>query len=1269
MSIKQNQGFLLQSPVPTVLRDAVDTIVDLKNINDNYYPDNYIVLCNEDNTVYLYTKSNSIDATTGKCRKLVHPETPFDAFPIESNTSAVYSDGLYKWFKGYGDWDLGKTYTYKTSNNTRAPLVKRYDHKNVTSPTQESLFVTYDSTYTPYLSKTIHYDCTGTRNQDYYAVFCAPHSSAGAIKFDFTTKTLSGSSTDPDWGDSTPITCMFDTNHDRVSFAFLPKGFDIIASSVVGNEYTIAMKIPASYVGHLYFRTSGYFNDTKSTNGLTFMGASVLNNSVTWSFIYYNTLVDNLTTYDIVTYEQLQEILSFGTGSSILNYSLINSEHINIIEENTGSNSKTFNWAMDKAIYCSLWDKFTFLDTSKQPTLVAGNNITITNGNVISASVEVEGSVEMAPSTADVLKEKTLYFIPNNNVYDGYVRHISNITTTQIEHTAHIAGSGAPYYREVQKLGTYIYAVGEVQDGGTINRYAELLRSSDYGATWESTLVPVNRGIVGFHILNNLLIVTGVGSDNNSHLYTSSDYGDTWGEKQMPSNSSIHPIEYYNGNYYCIINGNVICKSPDLVTWESSTLPANKSSWGMAVFKGLLIAMSSGNYCCWTEDGVTWHTETFEVQGGGFGLWGFVTDGNIIICKSHYCWLTSYDGKHWTAHNPNKPAPGTTEPFLSAVLHDGKKWIVKKAFIQDAQEPSYVEKWFVGIDFDNLEEVFSFPPRSAVNYNQLISVGNKILAIDSDSVSDVDFNTSKIFEVNITYFEKVIDGASLKNHIDNKVMHLNTITIPTGNNGTSKCFKIMSIDDCSNFSNFTLLSNYVNDIGMVSNMSIDMLGIYDDSYGHKVFEHHVLGTPQVYCNKRTHMEEEQEILDGVDVYLYTTFFQNSNIVVTLLQGQNFLTDDITFGNLGTEEFSNLQNVVSKKMDILPIDSVKGLQDKLNTLAAPRYSIVTQLPKTVDAVANHTYYVKKDGIMCGYLKKNASWVEGEPQDHIVPQYGGEWQSIVYGKGVYVAIRNSEAIGYSYDGIAWYRAHILPGSSFYTIAYGNGMFVTCSISGDVAYSYDGINWFYSDSNAGGDPIDTPQIVKFFNDRFFIVSGAVLDKVAYSLDGITWTQVTLPSARRWADAAFGNGTYVVIYHGGDLAYSSDLANWTEIQLPSTNVDWIHVDFVPWLGKFIATAKAANFIAISSDGITWEQVSLPITTNLDWSKVVYNDYKIIMKANQSTKGLMSENGTSWTEFNVPSAMEYRDLAYGKGKFVIMGGTTVLQPVYLEEYVCISNS
>ena len=612
MSIKQNQGFLLQSPVPTVLRDAVDTIVDLKNINDNYYPDNYIVLCNEDNTVYLYTKSNSIDAITGKCRKLVKPETPFVAFPIENNTSAVYSDGLYKWFKGYGDWDLGKTYTYKTPNGTRASLVKRYDHKNVTSPTQESLFVTYEATYTPYLSKTIHYDCTGTRDTEYYAVFCAPHSSAGAIKFDFTTKTLSGSSTDPDWSAGNSITCMFDTNHDRVSFASLPKGFDIIASSVVGNDYTIAMKIPASYVGHLYFRTTGYFNDTNSTNGLTFMGASVLNGSVTWSFTYYNSLVDNLTTYDIVTYEQLREVPGFGTGSSILNYSLISSEHINIIEENTGSNSKTFNWAMDKAIYCSLWDKFTYLDTSKQSTLIAGNNITITNGNVISA--EGGGSVEMASSTADVLKEKTLYFIPNNNAYDGYVKHKSNIT------------------------------------------------------------------------------------------------------------------------------------------------------------------------------------------------------------------------------------------------------------------------------------------------------------------------------------KKVIDGASLKNHIDNKGIHLNTITIPTGNNGTAKCFKIMSIDDCSNFSNFTLLSNHVRDDVKVSNMSIDMIGIYDDSYGHKVFEHHVLGTSQVYCNKRTHMEEEQEILDGVDVYLYTTFFQNSNIVVTLLQGQNLLTDDITFGNLGTEEWANLQNVVIKKMDILPIDSVKGLQDKLNTLKQRAYTL-------------------------------------------------------------------------------------------------------------------------------------------------------------------------------------------------------------------------------------------------------------------------------------------------------------------------------------------
>ena len=210
----------------------------------------------------------------------------------------------------------------------------------------------------------------------------------------------------------------------------------------------------------------------------------------------------------------------------------------------------------------------------------------------------------------------------------------------------------------------------------------------------------------------------------------------------------------------------------------------------------------------------------------------------------------------------------------------------------------------------------------------------------------------------ITYFEKVIEGASLKNHIDNKVMHLNTITIPTGNNGTSKCFKIMSIDDCSNFSNFTLLSNYVNDIGMVSNMSIDMLGIYDDSYGHKVFEHHVLGTSQVYCNKRTHMEEEQEILDGVDVYLYTTFFQNSNIVVTLLQGQNLLTDDITFGNLGTEEWGNLQNVVSKKRDILQIDSVEGLQDKLNEYQKITDNTLETNSKTVPGAINEVLGLKQ-----------------------------------------------------------------------------------------------------------------------------------------------------------------------------------------------------------------------------------------------------------------------------------------------------------------------
>ena len=935
MSIKQNQGFLLQSPVPTVLRDAVDTIVDLKNINDNYYPNNYIVLCNEDNTVYLYTKSNSIDATTGKCRKLVPPETPFDAFPNESNTSAVYSDGLYKWFKGYGDWDLGKTYTYKTPNDTRAPLVKRYDHKNVTSPTQESLFVTYEATYTPYLSKTIHYDCTGTRNQDYYAVFCAPHSSAGAIKFDFTTKTLSGSSTDPDWSAGNSITCMFDTNHDRVSFASLPKGFDIIASSVVGDEYTIAMKIPASYVGHLYFRTSGYFNDTNSTNALTFMRASVLNDSVTWSFTYYKNLVDNLTTYDIVTYEQLQKIPSFGTGSSILNYSLINSEHINIIEENTGSNSKTFNWAMDKAIYCSLLDKFTFLDTSKQPTLVAGNNITITNGNVISASVEVEGSVEMASSTADVLKEKTLYFIKNGNVYDGYKlgEYETSISNVYEETTDIGVGTDESASSEIKCLDGVLFGYKK-----PYNTRPKLMKSYDLGATWEEIQVGLITKGIRFYILNGQIVVLGITADDTKKLYVSTDLGITWTEKTPPPSSFFeNPAVYYKGKYYTISNGNVLDSSSDLVTWESVTTEFTPNNWGLYTFKDLIIAISSSGYGYWSEDGETWTRFTFTNFSGGYSSYPSVSDGNIIIIKCPYAWLKSYDGKTWIETSAGSGGFN----YLESAAYNGSVWLVRMA--NSGQVES---RTLIGSNFDNLSIIENnFPYHNTAS---LIPIENSFIAAYSRT------NNTYVYKIDLSKSPmKVVNGFDYdryytKSEIDEK--------IPTQE-------QIVGWNDHVQDGDIHVTTEEKELWNLVS----------DDSYHNIVpINFNTLRkmnvTPGVvyYYDYTT---KKDRIYKFKNLWIPTT----NAVILKLLDSNNNVLQSITSGLNSNEEISVVSNQDSQKISIETdyTNFAVTVTEYTNYKYLPRYMSVEgsyQLFTPAEGTTSIAYTFRKDGY---YLIKNTS----------------------------------------------------------------------------------------------------------------------------------------------------------------------------------------------------------------------------------------------------------------------------------------------------------
>jgi len=207
------------------------------------------------------------------------------------------------------------------------------------------------------------------------------------------------------------------------------------------------------------------------------------------------------------------------------------------------------------------------------------------------------------------------------------------------------------------------------------------------------------------------------------------------------------------------------------------------------------------------------------------------------------------------------------------------------------------------------------------------------------------------------------------------------------------------------------------------------------------------------------------------------------------------------------------------------------------------------------------------------------------------------AIAFGNDTFVAVslrRNKVAT--SPDGVNWELVEtneLLYG--FQKIAFGNGKFVAGYRH--IAASPDGINW--TDRNrlfGAGDPaMDALKggyvnAIAYGNGKFVTGNGAVSgisdSTIAYSLDGLTWTNVTTtafddidysgkPDKNSIEFIAYGNGKFVA---GSFLkmGYSTDGITWKPLDIYGFGAIAYGGD------KFIA-GQGDGTIAYSPDGVTW--------------------------------------------------------------------------------------
>ena len=218
-----------------------------------------------------------------------------------------------------------------------------------------------------------------------------------------------------------------------------------------------------------------------------------------------------------------------------------------------------------------------------------------------------------------------------------------------------------------------------------------------------------------------------------------------------------------------------------------------------------------------------------------------------------------------------------------------------------------------------------------------------------------------------------------------------------------------------------------------------------------------------------------------------------------------------------------------------------------------------------------------------------------------------------------------------------------SDIRAIAYGNNRFVIGGWDDKMAYSVDGASWTVVENSAfSGGYIEG---IAYGNNRFVAVgfinmrSSPVLlirpGKIAYSDDGESWTAVsnsTFDTERNEINAiAYGNNRFVAVGDSGKMAYSDDGASWTAVTDSKFGTSEINA-IAYGNNRFVAVGWDGK-MAYSSDGASWTAVSdskFPSQNPDDVLSfairaIAYGNNRFIAGGGDG-KMAYSENGASWT-------------------------------------------
>lgn len=225
--------------------------------------------------------------------------------------------------------------------------------------------------------------------------------------------------------------------------------------------------------------------------------------------------------------------------------------------------------------------------------------------------------------------------------------------------------------------------------------------------------------------------------------------------------------------------------------------------------------------------------------------------------------------------------------------------------------------------------------------------------------------------------------------------------------------------------------------------------------------------------------------------------------------------------------------------------------------------------------------------------------------------------------------------------------LPSSLQWTSIAGNGVRWVAVASGSsvMAYTDNGNSW-----TLGALPASASwKQVKWVGELFIAIASDGV--AAKSANGISWSAMTMPAAAAWTDVTYGNGTWVVTASGENyVATSTDAITWT-----TANIFGIRTATVNGNAKLTVSTQQFGSASLTLDG-TGDNLEWPADPDFNLGTGDFTIEGFIRRVGGGIEQHIVDMRTAATQVspNIRLDTSNRLIYFVNGSIVIQGTTTV---------------